>query len=75
MQPNASPDAAAQQQHGSTESNGQAEPAWMMKAEVQTFASLRAPLWADDQFSFLELQPDAGQEQSALSGHCWTKVI
>jgi len=64
----------ATQQHGATESNGQAESAWMMNAEVQTFATSQAPLWADEQFSFLEMQPDGEQEQTTSSGPCWTKV-
>ena len=72
LQPRAGPGAATQQ-HGSTECNGQAEPAWVMNAEVQTFATSQAPLWSDDQFSFLELiKPDKGQEQT---GCCWQKVI
>jgi len=64
----------ATQQHGATESNGQAESAWMMNAEVQTFATSQAALWADEQFSFLEMQPDGEQEQTTSSGPCWTKV-
>ena len=33
-----------------------AEYAWMVNAETQTYDSSHPPLWADDQFSFLELQ-------------------
>ena len=37
-----------------------AEPGWMVNAETQTCASAQTPLWADEQFSFLELIRTAG---------------
>ena len=49
-----------------------AEPAWMMHTEVQTCAMLQSPLWADEQFSFLELQSDLNE--SKASGSSWLKV-
>lgn len=49
---------------------GQSEPVWAMNAEIKTHDTLEAPLWADAQFSFLEL-PDAQQVQTTAT---WTKV-
>jgi len=41
-------------------------PAWMVHAETQTCSSSQAPLWADEQFAFLELSrppSHAGDEE------------
>ena len=73
LQSHASPSLTAQDT-SQAEANVQPDPAWMMHAEVQTFAPSQAPLWADDQFSFLELQPTAAQQQQMTSDQTWTQV-
>ncbi len=35
-------------------------PAWMVHAETQTCSSSQAPMWADEQFAFLELSRPPG---------------
>ena len=54
------------------------EAAWMVHAETQTCAISQSPVWADEQFSFLELQPlqDSATDASVLPFQhlAWSKV-
>ena len=58
-----------------------AQPAWMVHAETQTCSSSQAPLWADEQFAFLELSRPPGHardEEVCVQPHAqqrtWSKV-
>ena len=44
------------------------ESAWMVNAETQTCASSQPPLWADHQFTFLELRPPANGAKDEQGG-------
>lgn len=54
------------------------EAAWMVHAETQTCAIPQRPIWADEQFSFLELQPSQGTADDASvklnQQPAWSKV-
>ncbi|KAL0039055.1 hypothetical protein WJX77_006537 [Trebouxia sp. C0004] len=57
------------------------QPAWMVHAETQTCSSSPAPLWADEQFTFLELSRPpghAGDEEECVQPHAqqrsWSKM-
>ena len=56
-------------------------PAWMVHAETQTCSSSQVPLWANEQFAFLELSRPpghAGDEEERVQPHAqqrsWSKV-
>lgn len=64
----------AQEEQDQTSHAEQSEPVWAMNAEVQTCSTSQAPVWADNQFSCLELQLDAQQQHSMAAESTWIEV-
>ena len=64
--------------HAAGGSDTAPEAAWMVHAETQTCATSQSPVWADEQFSFLELQPlpdsDNGTSAPPHQQPAWSKV-
>ena len=57
------------------------QPAWMVHAETHTCSASQVPLWADEQFAFLELSRPpghVGDEEECVQPHAkhcsWSKV-